>query len=131
MAHKSQWWGIFFYPLAVLIVIGLYTLGASLFYLMQAVLSLSLVLVTLSVLGLLLAVGLFMIPWVFAWILEINADFKAINGLGIQAFSQIFYFLPKNKPMFYQKILIRLTHPPPGLTIRLWKRLHKSVRSVD
>jgi len=57
--------------------------------------------------------------------MELNADFKAINAVGLQTYLNIFNIRPKNRHSVGQKIIIRLTHPPYRFTAYLWKRLHK------
>jgi hypothetical protein len=125
MAHKQQWWSVFFYPLFLLLIVSLNALVASLFFIVQAVVSLNPVYLIDFSLGFLIFIILFVIPWAYSWLLEIHADFKAINVVGLSAYINIYNVLPKTRPTLFQKIIIRLTHPPYRLTACLWHRFHK------
>jgi len=65
------------------------------------------------------------LPCLFSWLLELDADFKAVGVIGIQEFVRIkTQELKPNKarPIFIF-VFDFLTHPPAALTIFLWKRL--------
>ena len=102
MAHKKQWWSFFAIPLCFLVVF-------SFFYLAWAV-------------TLLAFVSLF----VLSWIMELNADFVAIKDVGLQPFSEIKDELRKTRKLTVGSRIIKwLTHPPVGMTMRVWRWLHK------
>jgi len=124
MAHKDQWWGYLFYPLALLVIGSLFLLAMSIYFLIQFVTSIDVYYLVGFLAMLSLAAAFFIIPCAFSWLMELNADFKAINVLGLQTFIKVFNVRPKNKLSTSQKIIIRITHPTQRLTISLWKRFH-------
>ena len=107
MAHKSQWWSFLKIPLCFLVLLGLIHDRW----------------VIMSVLTL---VALF----AFSWILELNADFVAIRNIGLDAFSEVRGQIRMiHKPTLAPIVISWLTHPPAGVTVRIWRWLHKQEKS--
>lgn len=103
MAHKKQWWSFFKIPLCFLVLFGLIYDRWVLMYILT--------LVTL---------------FAFSWILELNADFVVIRHLGLDTFLEIRGELRKiYKPTSSSIIINYLTHPPMGVTVRIWRWLHE------
>jgi hypothetical protein len=103
MAHKKQWWSFFKIPLCLLVFFSL-IYGRC---------------VIMCVLAL-------VILFAFSWILELNADFVVIKHIESEAFLGIRGELRKiHKPTVSSIIISRLTHPPMGVTVRIWRWLHK------
>jgi hypothetical protein len=84
MAHKNQWWGVFFYPLALLLIVSLYALGTSLFFITQAIVSWNPVYLVDFGLGFLIFIILFVIPWAYSWLLEHMLILKLLMWWGCQ-----------------------------------------------
>lgn len=62
----------------------------------------------------------------FSWILELNADFVAIRHIGVDALLEIRGKLRRTyKPTLSSIIISCLTHPPVGVTVRIWRWLHR------
>jgi hypothetical protein len=125
-AHTKQWWALFIVPLIILIPVSLLLLIFSLVNLLQAIIEPNLYGLFGSLMGILISAFLFSIPCSFSWIMELNADFKAIKEIGFQSFIEI-----KNAPKilkrnFYSSIIIMMTHPPTMVTVKLWHWLHKA-----
>lgn len=123
-AHSKQWWEVFIIPLILLLPISFLLLILSLFNLFLATIKLNLYSLLVSIAGILISVFLFAIPCGFSWIMELNAEFASIKEVGVQAFMDI-----KNAPKllkhgFYSKVIIIMTHPPPNVTVKLWRWFH-------
>jgi hypothetical protein len=126
LIHTKQWWSVFIVPLIILIPVSLLLLIFSLVNLLLGVMELNLYGLLSSLVGILISAFLFSIPCSFSWIMELNADFKAIKEIGFESFIEI-----KNAPKilkrnFYSSIIIMMTHPPTMVTVKLWHWLHKA-----
>lgn len=103
MAHKKQWWSFFKIPLCFLVLLGLIYDHWGTMYVLT--------LVTL---------------FAFSWILELNADFVVMRHIGLDAFLEIRRELRKiYKPALSYIVVSWLTHPPMGVSVRIWRWLHK------
>lgn len=106
MGHKKQWWSLFKIPLCLLILLGLIN-G-------QWVPLFALTIATLVA---------------FSWILELNADFGVISQIGVDAFLEVRGEVRRiYKPTLSSIIVSWLTHPPVGVTIRIWRLLHRQTK---
>lgn len=124
-AHAKQWWVVFIIPLIPLLLIGPLLFLFSLVYLFLAAIELRLLGVLSSAVGIAISFVMFAIPCGFSWIMELNAEFTAINKVGIQSFVDL-----KNAPRilrhnFKSNIIIIMTHPPAKVTVKLWQWYHK------
>lgn len=77
-------------------------------------------------LGLVFAVFSLVILGLFSWSLELNAEFYAIGKLGLQGYLDALADAPKpHKRPWYLRAAILLTHPPTGVTIRVYHWTHR------
>ncbi len=125
MAHTKQWWAIFIVPLLFLLPVSIFSSILTLAYMVRAIVLLDPYSLLSSLVGIPISALLFAIPCGFSWIMELNADFKAIKVVGFQTFLEV-----KNAPKlikldFSSKVIIRMTHPPTKVTAKLWHCFHK------
>lgn len=107
MAHKEQWWSFFKIPLCLLLLFSLiYDHWVAMCFL---------TLVTV---------------FAFSWILELNADFVVIGQIGLDAFLEARGELRRiYKPALSSIVISWLTHPPSGVTVQVWRWLHRQEKS--
>jgi hypothetical protein len=126
MAHRKQWWSFFGVPLLFLLIFGFFCLASAFIFLLQ-----SLILMNPSYLlgfawSVLLCLPALIIPCAFSWALEMHADFVAIKNTGLKAFEEVRDDLSKTRKLTLgSRIINRLTHPPAGFTVRVWRWFHK------
>jgi len=126
MAHRKQWWSFLGVPLLFLLIFGFFCLASAFIFLLQ-----SLILMNPSyLLGfawfVLLCLLALIIPCAFSWALEMHADFVAIKNMGLKAFEEIRDDLSKTRKLTLgSRIINRLTHPPAGFTVCVWRWFHK------
>jgi len=65
---------------------------------------------------------------VFSWIIEIDADYYAIKLIGKDIFLDAKHDLKSKAPQrtFFQKFVIRMTHPPLWFTIKIYDCFNKN-----
>jgi len=126
IAHKKQWWSYFGIPLLLLVIFGFLCLTWAFVFLILSLISMNpsyLLRFAWCIVSSLLA---FIIPCAFSWALEMNADFAAIKHIGLQVFEEIRDDLRKTRQLpLSSRIINWLTHPPVGLTVRVWRWRHK------
>ena len=133
LAHKKQWWSFFIIPLALFvsleapsfIVLSLTAIG-------QTVTTHDLYYLKDFPLGMVVAASLMAIPCIFSWLMELDADFQSIGEIGFQTFLDLKNGLlkPVNHNFSLKYIINFVTHPPTGLTVRLWRWLHREDRDA-
>lgn len=125
IAHSKQWWAIFIIPLIFLIPIGILSFFVSAVSLIQGIVKLNIYTVLGALAGIVIAGFLFAIPCAVSWIMELNADFRAISTVGFETFVQVKKAPKVLKRNFSSRLIILMTHPPTTVTIKIWHRLHK------
>ena len=121
LQHKRQWWNLLLIPLAALIPLGL----LQVFDASTQIWSGAWTDVWPAAGELLLGLVVFLLPWAFSWIMELNADMKAINAVGIEAYQMIMTNSCQTRENILRCILNRMTHPPYGVVRRAWDRRNK------
>lgn len=126
-AHKRQWWALFRFPLSLFAAFSSYGLFRSSFASAGEALS------NANISGLLdstpdflLATLLFALPFVFAWILELDADFKSIRSIGLPKFLELKSKMDSRMTFSLRSVFNLLLHPPTGVTVSLWDRFYGS-----
>lgn len=125
--HKKQWYGYFIYPVMVVCVPAFFLLLLeSLWSLLASLIFLAPSYLLGTLLGLFFAALSLAVVGLYSWALELNADFYAINKLGLQAFLNARSAIPKQlkRPLFLRFIIL-LTHPPESVTIRIYHWTHR------
>ncbi|MFW6105091.1 MAG: hypothetical protein ACOC7P_00755 [Chloroflexota bacterium] len=126
MAHRKQWWSFFAIPLLFLLIFSFFYLVWAFIFLIQSLISMNASYLLGFTWCAILALLTFIIPCAFSWALEMNADFAAIKHIGLQAFEEIRDELRKTRQLTLSSRIINwLTHPPVGLTVRVWRWRHK------
>ena len=131
-AHAKQWYGIILGILCcVALLVAVYALTLTIAMLVAAIIRFN-----INVLGgfgifRLLTLGALFIASMFSWILEYNADSKAISVLGNRRVSEA---LDEKKQLATSKskalkVIVFLTHPPIKLTLGIYKILHGGIPS--
>ncbi len=132
-AHKKQWWKFFIIPLELLVILQAPSfIGLSLTSIGQTIATHNWYHLLYFPFGIIVATALIAMPCVFSWIMELDADFQAIRTIGFQTFLNL-----KNnalKPLkhnFSSRAVINfMTHPPAGVTIRIWQWLHRKGKDL-
>lgn len=125
-AHSRQWWALPLMPLLLLVPISVILLVVSVSSLVLAVIKLSWYGILGSVAGILISAIVLAVPCAFSWLMELNADFAAIETMGIETFVAIKKRPKLLKDSFYSKLIVRMTHPPADFTLKVWNRLHRA-----
>jgi Zn-dependent protease with chaperone function len=126
MAHKKQWWSYFAIPLSFLLIFSFFYLAGAFVFLILLLISMNLSYLSGFMWCVIVFLLAFIIPCAFSWGLEMNADFAAIKDIGLKAFEEIRGDSRKTRKLtLSSRIIIWLTHPPVGLTVRVWRWRHK------
>ena len=130
MAHKKQWWSYLAIPLLPLVLYGFLSLTWAIVLLILSLTSMN----PSYLLRVALYVGLsllaFVVPCGFSWALEMNADLTAIRQMGLKAFQEIRDDLRRTRRLpWSSRVIDWLTHPPVGLTVRVWRWRHKQEKA--
>lgn len=127
MAHKRQWWVFFIIPLILVMIIGMISLFLFLIYLVLSLIKFNLNNFLTALLGVLISSFLILLFCAFSWMLEFNAEFKAIKEMGLQSYLDTRMQLPKPLKLSpSQKLIIRMTHPTTNITVKLWKWFNRN-----
>jgi len=126
-AHKNQWWSFFRIPLALLIVLyvpGL--INSAIDSLSQAISNHDLFQLGYFTLGIMASIFLFALPCAFSWLMEFDADFQTIKIIGLNTYMDLtrYRYQPQSFKIGLNTVINLLTHPPTGLTVRLWRWIH-------
>ncbi len=128
MAHKQQWWSLFFIPLAPLALAGLFVWIVALVSLFQLLVSHNMLNVAGLLIELLFGAILIAIPCAFSWLMEIDADFHVIAAFGPEEFLDVRNNLITrriHKSSTISRIIVRMTHPTISITMFFWKLFHR------
>lgn len=126
IAHTKQWWSFFAIPLCFLVIASFFSLACAFAFLIQSLISTNPSYLLGFMWCVIISVLALIIPCAFSWMLELNADFVAIKHIGLEAFLEIRDELRKTRKLTVSsRIINRLTHPPVGITVRVWRWLHK------
>ena len=126
-AHTKQWWSLFSIPLGFVLIFSFYTIFVSLIFLIQAITSINATYLFGFIVWLIISIFTFVIPCLFSWILEFDAEFAAIKYMGLDTFIEIRGDLQKTRTLSLSgRIIRRLTHPTDGITVRVWHWFHKT-----
>lgn len=126
MAHRKQWWSFFAIPLFSLVIISSLFLVSAFVSLIQSLVSMNPSYLLGFMWGVIMSALALTIPCAFSWVLELNADFAAIEHIRLQAFLEIRDELRRTRKLTVSSRIINwLTHPPVGITVRLWRWLHQ------
>ncbi len=133
VAHKRQWWSFLNLPLALLAILlsprllndGLISLGRMIAGQDWGQLS-------VFANGLGLGLLLIALPFAFSWVLELDAEFKAIKAIGLDTFVDLrFRVYRPVKCNLLVSAINSLTHPPAGLVTGSWKWLHRNDNTAE
>lgn len=132
-AHKKQSWAFLIIPLALLVIFqapGFLVL--SLTSIGQTIATHNWYHLLYFPLGIIVAAALITVPCAFSWIMELDADFQAIRTIGFQTFLNLKNnALNPSKHNFSSRAVINfMTHPPAGVTIRIWQWLHRKDKGI-
>jgi len=126
MAHKKQWWSYLAIPLLLLVVYGFLGLTWAFVLLILSLISMNPSYLLRFALYVAISLLALIIPCAFSWALEMNADFAAIRQMGLKTFEEIRDDLRKTRQLpLRSRVVIWLTHPPAGLTVRIWRWRHR------
>ena len=126
LAHRKQWWSFFAIPLSFLVILSFYFLVLAFVFLIQSLIAMNPSYLLGFMRYVIMSVLALIIPCAFSWMLELNADFVAIKHIGLEAFLEIRDELRKTRKLTLSlRIINWLTHPPVGITVRVWRWLHK------
>jgi len=126
MAHKDQWWSLFIFPIALFCIFGATaSLGITLATIIQTLIQRNYGNLSFIPIGLLVAISFIVIFGGFSWLMELDADFKAIKKVGFNTYLNIKNKPTKQKHSRTQKIIIWVTHPPTNGTSWFWRKFHK------
>ena len=126
LAHKHQWYGYLAYPLAISFgLVGFCMLLAALATFILSVFLLSAKSVLEAVYLLLFAIPVVIIPCAYSWFIEYKAEAETFKKLGIETVLEIDSTLPAHSkaPVFW-RIVSKMTHPPPKLVERIYRRFN-------
>jgi len=126
LAHKHQWYGYLAYPL----VIGFGLLAFAMLFVGMVMLLLSLFFLNSQLAAtaghlLLFAIPVLVIPCAYSWFIEYKAEAATFRKLGIEKVLDIDKDLSAHPkaPLFWRIVHI-MTHPPPKLTERIYRRFN-------
>jgi len=125
-AHRKQWWSFFAIPMCFLVMLFFFFLSQAFLFLIQSLISMNPGYLLGFMWAMIMSMIALTIPCAFSWALEMHADFVAIKYIGLKAFEEIRDDLRKARKLTLSSRIINwLTHPPVGLTMRVWRRFHK------
>lgn len=132
MAHKKQWWSYLAIPLLLLVIFGFLGLTWAFVFLILSLISMNPSYLLRFAWYVVLSLLAFIVPCAFSWALEMNADFAAIKQMGLKTFEEIRDDLRKTRQLPLSSRAINwLTHPPVGLTVRIWRWRHKQEETQE
>jgi hypothetical protein len=124
-AHKNQWWSFFRIPLAILVALNAPgVIISALDALGQVISNNDWAQFTYFPLGMMAASLLIAAPCAFSWLMEFDADFQAIKIIGLNTFKDLTVDKYQSFKLGLNAVINLLTHPPAGLTVRLWRWFH-------
>lgn len=132
-AHKQQWYRHFIYPLSIIFLLPIVPmLSFVVITLFWAVISLEPLNLLVPIVGLTMTLILLIIPCLYSWVLELDADCHAIRELGmtsvLNAIADAHALAETHglaKPNLKQRIIRRMTHPPISLTYRVCRFFYR------
>jgi hypothetical protein len=126
-AHTKQWWFYFSIPLAFVLLFSFFSFLLAVIYLVQSITSTNWSYIIEFMFWLSTSLISFAIPCLFSWMLEFDAEFAAINSMGLDTFIEIRRDIRQNhSPSLYGRVIRRLTHPTDRITVCVWKWFHKT-----